>query len=186
MSDPDIISTVSQVFVKVLDDELASFSVALESPKMLKDSAEDRVSVVLYRVAENAMMKNQQPIRVDANEQQRPPLALDLHYLVTPLAGDVGKQHQMLSRVLAAFYDRSILEGTDFLSVPGGEALADLELRVILNPLSLEEMTRIWQALERFYELSVTYLVRVVPLDSNLRQSTTPVFQKRGNYAVAE
>jgi hypothetical protein len=40
------------------------------------------------------------------------------------------------------------------------------EVRLTLNPLNLEEMTRIWNAFNQPYRLSVCYQVQVVSIDS--------------------
>jgi hypothetical protein len=37
---------------------------------------------------------------------------------------------------------------------------------VRLEPLSLESITRVWEALDRPYQLCVSYEVTVVPIDS--------------------
>jgi len=50
---------------------------------------------------------------------------------------------------------------------------------VILNPVALEELTRVWQSMEMSYRLSVVYLVRVVMVDSLDEQFIQPVVMKR-------
>jgi len=40
--------------------------------------------------------------------------------------------------------------------------------------MSLEEITKVWYALERSYELSVSYEVTVVYIDSELMESVSP------------
>ena len=80
---------------------------------------------------------------------------------------------------MQVLYDRAILEGTDLV---GSLANSGQELRVILNPVSLEETSRVWQALEMSYRLSVCYTVRVAIVDSTREQFLQPVLQKTSRY----
>ena len=52
----------------------------------------------------------------------------------------------------------------------------------MLNPVSLEETARVWQALEMSYRLSVCYVVRVVLVDSTREQFLQPVVTRRIAY----
>jgi hypothetical protein len=57
-------------------------------------------------------------------------------------------------------------------------------IRLILNPVSLEELTRVWQALEIPYRLSVCYLARVIMLNSEQERFGQPVVSKRITYGT--
>jgi hypothetical protein len=53
---------------------------------------------------------------------------------------------------------------------------SDAVLRVTLNPISMEDMTRIWSVFpDTQYELSVTYLVTPVPIESARTLGSAPV-----------
>ena len=77
---------------------------------------------------------------------------------------------------MQVLYDRATLQGAD---LTGSLASSGQELRVILNPVPLEELTRVWQSMEMSYRLSVVYLVRVVMVDSLNEQFIQPVITKR-------
>jgi hypothetical protein len=81
---------------------------------------------------------------------------------------------------MEVFFDRALLEGTDLS--PNMTAAGE-EVRVVLNPVTLEETTRVWQALEMSYRLSVCYVVRVVLVDSRRSRVTTPVLSRQGDFA---
>jgi hypothetical protein len=49
--------------------------------------------------------------------------------------------------------------------------------------VSLEETTRVWQALEMSYRLSVCYVVRVVLVDSRRSRTGPPVVARTGEFA---
>src|ERR1700722_1579441 len=150
--------------------------ISLDSPFDLQDNDSVKLSIYLYRVTENASTKNQFPIQGNGGQLRKPPLTLDLHYLVTPLVGTVGDQQIILGKVMQVLYDRSILQGAD---LNGSLQASGEEVRVILNPVALEETTRVWQAMEMSYRLSLVYLVRVAMIDSRREQFVQPVVTKR-------
>jgi hypothetical protein len=150
--------------------------ISLDSPFDLQDNDSVKLSIYLYRITENATTKNQIPVQGDGAQIRKAPLTLDLHYLVTPLVGTVTDQQIILGKVMQVLYDRAILQGAD---LTGSLASSGQELRVILNPVALEELTRVWQSMEMSYRLSVVYLVRVVMVDSLDEQFIQPVVMKR-------
>jgi hypothetical protein len=89
---------------------------------------------------------------------QFPPLTLNFFYLVTPFAPTGEGDHMLLGKTMQVLYDNA----TVFLR---GNDIAE-ELRIILCRLTLEELTRIWDALREPYRLSVCYQVRVTSIDS--------------------
>jgi hypothetical protein len=64
---------------------------------------------------------------------------------------------------MQVLYDRATLEGPDLV---GSLAEAGDVLRVVLNPVPLNEIALVWQALETPYMLCVSYVVRVALLQS--------------------
>lgn len=149
---------------------------SLDSPFDLQDNDSVKLSIYLYRITENASTKNQVPVQGNGAQLRKAPLTLDLHYLVTPLVGTVTDQQIILGKVMQVLYDRATLQGAD---LTGSLASSGQELRVILNPVPLEELTRVWQSMEMSYRLSVVYLVRVVMVDSLNEQFIQPVITKR-------
>ena len=149
---------------------------SLDSPFDLQDNDSVKLSIYLYRITENASTKNQVSVPGNGGQLRKTPLTLDLHYLVTPLVGTVTDQQIILGKVMQVLYDRAMLQGAD---LTGSLASSGQELRVFLNPVPLEELTRVWQSMEISYRLSVVYLVRVVMVDSLDEQFIQPVITKR-------
>ena len=183
MSDYTVLAEAGETLARVLWEEIQSDPqvnalidnenrISLESPFDLSGNDAVRVSLYLYRVAEDASTKNQFDVSGNGARSRKPPLTLDLYYLVTPLVGPPREQQIVLGKVMQVFFDRAILEGADLV---GSLAAADEPLRVILNPVTLEETTRVWQALEMSYRLSVCYVVRVAMVDSTREQFRQPV-----------
>jgi Pvc16 N-terminal domain len=190
MSDFTVISETSDALLRVLWEEIQldpavnplidnEDRLSLQSPHELKDNDSVRLSVYLYRIVEDPYMKNRPPVQGAGLRQRRAPLTLDLFYLVTPLVGLPKEQQIVLGKVLQVFHDRPLLEGTD---VSAAMADAGEELRIVLNPVSLEETTRVWQALEMSYRLSVCYVVRVTMIESTRTRETQPVVARTNRY----
>ncbi len=86
-----------------------------------------------------------------------PPLSLSLFYLVTPHTQNRVNDHIILGKVMQIFYDNAILRGSVL-----HESLVGEELRLILTPLSIDELNKIWNVMSKTktYNLSVCYEVQ--------------------------
>jgi hypothetical protein len=155
-----------------------SMVVSLNTPKEMEENNQEGVSLWLYRVIRDEQRLNDPPLRISATELRPPPLPLRLHYLVTPFTsranlGDPDTEQYLLGKVMQTFHTTPLLHGAD---LRGELAGSDAQLHVRLETLSLDEMSRIWEALEGTYQLAVSYEVAVVNID-NAREpeSLTPV-----------
>jgi hypothetical protein len=157
-------------------------NISLRSPYDLRADNSVRLSLYLYRILEDPYTKNQVPQPAGTRRLRDAPLTLDLFYLVTPLVGPPEEQQIVLGKVMQVFHDRAILQGTDLTP---GMAAAGEELRIVLNPVSLEETAEVWQALEMSYRLAVCYAVRVAILDSTRTRVAQPVVARSSEYAGA-
>jgi hypothetical protein len=190
MSDYTVISAVSYTLKEILkqnitlnpDAELNGVEIHLLSPKEMQDAGiSTGVSVWLYKVSRMAEMLNEQPQRVSSNQIARTPLPVLLFYLVTPITTDPRTRHTLLGRVLQVLNDHAILRGSDLKGVLEGTTE---QLRVNLEALSLEELSLVWEALNEPYQLSVTYLIQVAKIDSDLEPvKSGPVIEKEATYS---
>jgi hypothetical protein len=179
MGDYSVVADAGQSIINVLWEEIqtdaqvnglipSEAAISLESPADLAGNNSVRISIYLYRIVEDPYMKNRfQSVAGSGGSQRKPPLSLDLYYLVTPMLGAPRDQQIMLGKVMQVLYDRAILEGPD---LSGALTTGNQQLRVMINPVSLEECTRVWQALEVPYRLSVCYVARVAMVDSRVEQ----------------
>ncbi len=187
MGDYTVVADAGQSIINVLWDEIQAdpqvnalisteSAISLESPADLAGNNSVLVSIYLYRIVEDAYMKNQfVSVAGSGGAQRKPPLMLDLYYLITPMVGAPRDQQIVLGKIMQVLYDRAILEGPDLSGTLSG---GSQQLRVVLNPVSLEETTRVWQALEVPYRLSLCYLARVAMVDSHFEQFSQPVLGK--------
>jgi hypothetical protein len=136
-------------------------AIVFTNPTETARDSSNRLSLWLYQVTENEHIKNNPPLRqVNQLTRSETPLSLNLYYLVTPFAASGESDHLLLGRTMQAFYDNAILH----LRRPPDDISE--ELRIIFCRLTLEELTRIWDALREPYRLSVAYQVRVTTIDS--------------------
>jgi hypothetical protein len=147
---------------------------------------EPRLNIFLYRVTENACLQNQEiPGRGASSGFGHPPLSLNLHYLIigygnvqtraegVPIFDDTNA-HFVLGSAMRVLHDVPIV--TDNLTTarpPSGLPILHTSLRnefehvkLTLEPLSLEDITKIWTALALRYRVSAAYVVNVVQIES--------------------
>jgi len=189
MSDYTVIGAVSSTLQTLLTNNITNaLAVPLNVPIQLYSPPEmdtvgqvPGISLWLYKVTRMAEMLNEPPERKSATQLARTPLPVLLHYLVTPMATDPLTGQTLLGRVLQVFNDHSILRGTDLQGVLQNTTE---QLRVNLEALTLEELSLVWEALGEPYQLSVTYLVQVVKIDSDLELvKSGPVLEREIMYS---
>ncbi|HWA72755.1 MAG TPA: DUF4255 domain-containing protein [Polyangiaceae bacterium] len=153
------------------------------SPKEIKDAnADTTLSVYLYRVVENPFTKNQFPIGGAGSGSRLPPLSLDLNYMITPLMKEPADRQIVLGKVMQLLYDGALLEGANLVPPLSG---LDEPVRLVLNSVPLEEITKVWQAMELDYKLSVCYVARVTFIDSERVKNVERVVRRTLNYGGA-
>lgn len=140
------------------------------------DPVADSLSVFLYRVVENGDMKNRPLQRVNGSRLRYPPLALNLYYLVTPLTNTADNDHRLLSKAMHILYDNAIVRDPLLEGVLRNTAE---ELRIIFNPMSMEDQSKLWSAFMRPLRLSVSYEVKVIYVDSEREIAGEQVRRKR-------
>jgi hypothetical protein len=155
----------------------------------------ERANLYLYQLSENTFLKNQQiPGEGHPSSFGRPPLSLDLSYLVTaygtsPDSPDADLQaQQVLGDVMQVFHDFPIITKTlHETDDPGDPLILDPSLvgsferlKITLQTTNLDDVTKIWSALpDSAFRRSVTYHVSAVQIESSRpRQAALPVKQR--------
>jgi len=176
MSDFTAVLAVGQTLRKVLDaaiststdPELPQVPTTLASPKEVRATTTtttpaSALSIWLYQVKRNPDLLNEPPRRISPDQVLAPDLPVDLYYLLTPVYKSTEGEQALLGKVLQALNDNAILRGSSL--VPPLDPTTD-ELRVTLEAPALEDLTRVWTALEEPYQLSVSYHVQLVRISS--------------------
>jgi hypothetical protein len=178
LGDVSVISDVTET----MSNLLAGLDVTLDSPADLKNGAGsfEKINLYLYQVVEHAFTKNQPAYPLDDGTLHYPPLTLRLYYLLTPYASDPVSAHKVLGHAMRTLYDNAIV--TDARLTEPLRLVAE-KLCIVLLSMKLEDLTRIWNALQTPYRLSVCYEVRVVPIESTLTEETVRTRTRTNIYA---
>jgi hypothetical protein len=144
-----------------------------------------RLNLFLHRVTPNAALANSDlPTRDDRFRLVQPPrLALDLHYLLTAYGMQELQAEILLGYAMEMLHETAVLpRGAVRAALQGGvnggtlppafqqadpAKLADqIELlRITPQNLSLDDMSKIWTALQTHYRTTVAYMVSVVLIE---------------------
>lgn len=174
MSDFRAIAAVSRTLKNVLDalmEMRSTVTVTIAPPDVtLSEVSGNRLNLYAYQVVENGHLKNLESTchgYREANSQ--PPLCLDMHYLMTaypeneivPDADLVAQE--ILGDAMQVLHEQAIVPPN--LLDPG---LVDAceELKITLQPVSLEDFSKLWTALpEAKFRRSAAYHVSVIQIE---------------------
>ncbi len=170
MSNSTAVGLVSESLRNLLLSEM-SLSPAVPVTILAPDESggDRRVNLFLYKVQENTALRNMdwQAKPGEPDHLVPPPLSLNLFYLMTayatndPQTGN-STAHAILGDAMRVFYENAVVP-QDYLL----EGLGDSRERVkiMMNTLDLEELSRVWSTFTQPFRLSVLYEVSVVQLD---------------------
>lgn len=144
----------------------------------------DGFTLCLYRVAVNGTMRNLPPRTAPDGTRYRPPMPLDLFYLLTPWAGDVEKQQRLLGWSMRELEDHPILpSGLLNRHLKESDVFhAEETVELVSDSVSLGDFTNLWDKLKPRMQTSAAYVARMVLIDSDLelregREVQTRVFK---------
>lgn len=194
--DPDLSSTLGNVMVTALQPDRIDIT-APEQPS--------RLNLYMYRVTPNQGWRN---VGLPSRDGQgdrltNPPLALDLHYLLTAYGVDdlhseilLGYGMQLLHEIPVLARDAIRRSLSPQTIVSGGglppelQALQTSELaeqieqiKITPESLSTEEISKLWAAFQAKYRPSSAYQAAVVLIES--RRSTKSALPVRGRMIYA-
>lgn len=152
-----------------------SMRVYVDSPVTMT-GGRDGLSVWLYRVARDEATLNRPPERIGPTTVLSPPFPARLHYLVAPVVDVQGvdgpeTEQVILGKALQVLHDHPRLVGTDLSS---DFVRRDIELGIRFETLGIEELARIWDALNASYRTSVSYEVTVVDIRAPVPDTVGP------------
>lgn len=152
---------------------------------------DNQLNLFLYQIGANAAWRNRDmPMRVQPNETGMPPMPLNLYYMITAYGkGDEDiLGHRLLGAAMSILHDHPVLSSADIKAAMIDPLITaidpDLEqsdladqverVRITWQPLSLEELSKLWGGFQTAYHLSAAYEASVVLLESR-RASKTPL-----------
>jgi Pvc16 N-terminal domain len=151
----------------------------------------NQLNLFLYQVLRSPAWTNQNiPRQSQPGESPAPLLPLNLWYLVTAYGRDDDATqpfgHQLLGRAMSILNDHPILSPDDIRSATSGTLpRQDLDkqierVRITLQPLSVEEISKLWTGFATQYRLSAAYEISVALIESTLPAKTPLPVLTRG------
>lgn len=191
MSTARAIEAVTLTLRKLIEDavlaDLPGTSVTTRPPDRARENINgDQVNLFLYQTALNAAFRNiDMPLQSKPGETAQPPLPLNLYYLVTAYsqADNDAVSHRLLGRAMGVLHDHPLLNSAEIEA-----ALAESELqhqlervRITQQPMSVEEMSKLWMIFQTNYRISAAYQVAVVLIESTRgARAPLPVLSRSG------
>ncbi len=123
------------------------------------------LSLFLYKVNFNHTMRASWS--AVGHRQGRAHLPLDLHFLLTPWAGNAYDEMSVLGRAMLCLEVTPNLSGP--LLYPRGGWAENEAVQISLEEMSTEDVMRTFDSLPVDYKLSVPYVVRVVRIEEEAR-----------------
>jgi hypothetical protein len=142
---------------------------------------EEGLSLFLYRVAVNGSRRNLPPSVGADGRRYRPPIPLDLNFLLTAWGKTAEKQSLLLGWAIRMLQDVPVLHANllnDYAAAADtfrpGETI-----EIVLDPLNLQDMSNLATLTKLNPPLSVTYIVRMVSVESSVALTEADPVQTR-------
>jgi hypothetical protein len=158
--------------------------IALLSPRDVNQTSNIRLTLFLYSIAPAVALRNdfEIPGSQAFNELSEP---LDLYYLLTAFGAQTQDPSDqtldaqlLLGFAMRVFFDNGILAG----STLQGDFRPDEELRLTLQPMTVEDLTRIWSVFpDSVLRASVSFLLTPIRLRSTRVQGGARVTSRRAD-----
>lgn len=182
MSNSLAIAAVTKTLLNLITHgvpDLPNQKVTTLPPEKARKTSEDQLNIFLYHTPLNAAWQNMDmPRQIRQGETGQPPLALNLHYLITGYGKDdddiLGQQ--WLGKAMSILHDHPVLGAQEIKDALAASGLQDQIERVRITPQSMssDEMSKLWTAFQAPYRISVAYQVDVVLIEST-RPALTPL-----------
>jgi hypothetical protein len=185
------IRDVGETLVELLRASLQGLApgdlVALCSPADVQANANVRVGVFLYSINPAAELRNELEIPYEEGPAVVAEQPLDLYYLITcyrragtdPTDQVLAAQF-LLGQVMQIFFDHATLTG----SILRGQLPRDQEIRLTHQPITLEDVTRLWGSLPNVaMQASVSYLASPVRIRSTRGAGARRVTSRASEFA---
>lgn len=182
-----VTATLRRLIEKGLEAEGAGIAVSARPPDRAgqANGQPNRVNLFLYQTAVNASWRNMNlPHQVRSGENGQPPLPLDLFYLLTAYSegDDEVRSHRFLGRAMSVLHDHPLLGAGEIKSALEESELHDQieRIRITLQPLSVDEISKLWSGFQTQYRLSIAYQASVVLIESTRPGRMSLPVLKRG------
>lgn len=184
MSNALAIAAVTTTLRSLLIGRLGTVSVTARPPDKARNGGNSsQVNLFLYQTMANAALVNTPvPRQGSPGESGQPPLPLTLYYLVSSYGqnDDDIEGHRLLGQAMSVFHDHPLLGTAEIrdacaADLPESDLHNQIErIRITREPMTLDEMSKLWMTFKSEYRISAAYQVSVVLIESN-RSNRTPL-----------
>jgi hypothetical protein len=212
MSSPLAIAAITASLKDLLNEGLlnhdlsniGSFSVTAQPPDRITTGSTEnnQLNVFLYQVTPNLGWRNADLPSTDGNfaRLSNPPLALDLHYLLSAYGAQDMNAEVLLGYAMHLLHENPVLTRQQLRTVLGAPStvdgtilpgpfgalsalnLADQIELIKITPvfLSAEDLSKLWTAMQARYRPSMAYMVSVILIQSTGGARVAPPVLARG------
>lgn len=183
-----VTAAIEGLLRQALQADIAGTAITTRPLDRARDTTHtNQLNLFLYHTEIDAAWRNRDvPWSTQPGERKQTPLSLTLHYLLTAYYGeeedatdatsDANRllgSHRLLGRALSVLHDHPLLDGdqiNDSLSAQDqlNEPYRQVErVRLTWQPLTLDEMSKLWSGFQTNYRLSAAYAASVVLIESS-------------------
>lgn len=189
-----------------LQSDVSGVEVTTRPPDKARENLDGKaqVNLFLYHIMPDAAWRNMDsPQRVRSGEKSYPLLPLKLYYLLTAYYGSADEgidsvtnkdkilgSLRLLGRAMSVLHDNPILDADSINELlprddKSNHPYNQVEnVRITLQPISQEEMSKLWNTFQTNYRTSAAYEVSAVLMESdNVGRAAPPVLSRGENDA---
>ena len=139
------------------------------------------ISLYLYRVSVNGTRRNLPPTVAPNGQRFRPPIPLDLYYMLSAWAKTAETQQRLLGWSIRTLADTPVLPAA-LLNHYGPESnifRPSEAVELVLDQLTLQDFNNLWSATKISPPLSVNYVARMLAIESTVELVDEAAVQTR-------
>ena len=140
------------------------------------------ISIYLHRITFNTTRRNLPPRQDSDGKRYRPPTPVDLHYLITAWGRSAEEQQGLLGWVIRTLEDTPVLPAgllNRFAGTRGEVFRGNETVEIVGDILSIQDMFNLWEIAKHNHQASVSYIARMIYLDSEIALTEAGPVQTR-------
>lgn len=186
MANWQAIATVGRTILGLIEDhyptsELTAPEFNLVHATSFEKPQTEGFSLFLYQVGINPTLRTLPARRDQTGRRFARPLPVDLRFLLTPWAASAERQMRLLGWMMRFLEDMPVLPAALLNSYAAAPDTFRPEeaVELVYDPLAFADFLTLWDKLRGRMQCSVTYIARMVILDSDREWLEPPAAQSR-------
>lgn len=171
------IAATSEAIISLLrrarpKDEFTKAAFEVYQGDNFESPMDEGISLYLYRVTINTARRSLPPTIGPDGKRHRPPIPLDLYYLLSAWGKAYNTQHRLLGWAIRELEDMPVIPSGVLNSTGPEDNIFRPEetVELLCDPLPLADMINLWETLKpkSSRPLSVNYVARMVAVESRV------------------